>query len=85
MVGGTLLAAAVLQVEGQQAGEAGAAAARRQQGGDRTFKNGGGAASGDRDRVRLERADRLRTGPGVHGHLGAELRSESKDRHRGFR
>lgn len=54
MVGGTPLAAAVLQVEGEQAGEAGAASTSCQQGGDRLLEDGGGAASGDQERVRLQ-------------------------------
>lgn len=51
VAGGTLLAAAVLQVKGEQAGEASAASTSCQQGGDRLFKNGRGAASGDQEQV----------------------------------
>lgn len=51
VAGGTLLAAAVLQVKGEQAGEASAASTSCQQGGDRLFKNGCGAAAGDQEQV----------------------------------
>lgn len=69
VVAGTLLAAAVLQVEGEQAGETGAASTSCQQGGDRLFENGRSAASGDREQVRLQRAHRIQVRPGEHGHL----------------
>lgn len=70
MVGGTpLTAAAVLQVEGEQAGEAAAASTSCQQGGDWLFKNGRSAASGDQVQVRLQCAHWIQIRPGVNGHL----------------
>lgn len=51
MVGGTPLAAAVLQVKGEQAGEAGAASASCKQGGDWLFENGHSAACRDEEQV----------------------------------
>lgn len=69
VVGGTLLATAVLQVEGEQAGEAGAASTSCQQGGHGLFKDGRGAASRDQEQFRLQRAHRIHIRPRVHGHL----------------
>lgn len=69
MVGGTPLAAAVLQVKGEQAGEVGAASTSCQQGGDWLFKNGSGAACGDQEPVGLQCAHWIQISPRVHGHL----------------
>lgn len=69
MVGGTLLAVAVLQVKGEQAGEAGAASTPCQQGSNRLLEDGRSAACGDRASTGLERACRIQICPRVHGHL----------------
>lgn len=63
VVGGTLLAAVVLQVKGEQAGEAGAASTSCQQGGDWLLKDGHGAASGDQEQVGLQRARWIQISP----------------------
>lgn len=72
VVGGSLLAAAVLQVEGEQAGEAGAGATSCQQGGDRHFENGHGAASGYQKQLWLQRAHRIQIAPRVKRNLIGE-------------
>lgn len=69
VVGGTLLAAAVLQVKGEQAGEAGTASTSCQQGGDRLFKNSHGAGRRDQALVGLQCADWIQISPRVHSHL----------------
>lgn len=63
MVGGTLLAVALLQVKRQQAGKAGAASTSGQQGGDRLLKDGDGAARGDQVWAGPERAHGIQICP----------------------
>lgn len=84
MVAGALLAAAVLQVKGEQAGKAGAASASCQQGGNRLLEDVHGAACGDQASTGLERARGIHVCPRAHGHLAKQeplychSRSESR-------
>lgn len=66
MVGGPLLATAVLQLEGEQAGKAGAVSTSCQQGGDWLFENGHGAAAGYETQVGCQRAHGIQITPPVY-------------------
>lgn len=73
-------AGAVLQVKGEQAGEAGAAPTPCQQGGNRLLVERHSAASRNHLQVRSPAADRIEISPGVHGHLTQKAAHVSKSR-----
>lgn len=69
MVGRSLLATVVLQVEGEQAGETGAVATSCQQAGDRLFENDHGAAAGYEEQLGFQCAHSVQIAPRVDRHL----------------